>query len=64
MPLYEVKEGATYPFAGRELQPGETIELTEGQAAPWLGLLLKSVAQNKPEADSAPRQESEVDNVG
>ena len=64
MPLYEVKEGATYPFGGREMQPGETIELTEGQAAPWLGLLLKSVAQNEPQIDSAPRQESEVNNVG
>ncbi len=61
MPLYEVIEGATYPFGGREMQPGETIDLTEGQAAPWLGLLLKPVAEPKAKRTSKP--EGEVSDV-
>lgn len=63
MPLYEVIEGATYPFGGREMKPGETIELTEGQAAPWLGLLLKPVAEPKGKR-TATKPEGEVSNVG
>ncbi len=63
MPLYEVKEGATYPFGGRELQPGETIDLTEGQAAPWLDLVLKPVTQSEPQTGNTPRPESEVSDV-
>jgi hypothetical protein len=63
MPLYEVKEGATYPFGGRDLQPGETIDLTEGQAAPWLDLLLKPVAEPKAKR-TATKPEGEVSNVG
>ena len=68
MPLYEVVEGATYPFGGRDMQPGETIDLTEGQAAPWLGLLLKPVTQAEPKGKRAPaaavKTEGEVNNVG
>jgi hypothetical protein len=64
MPLYEVVEGATYPFGGRELQPGETIDLTEGQAAPWLDLLLKPVAEPKAKRAKAHTPDSEVSNVG
>lgn len=40
MPLYPVLKGATYTIGDKIYKAGETVDLTEGQAAPWLGLLL------------------------
>lgn len=40
MPLYPVLENATYTIGDKVYGPGEHVDLTEGQAAPWLGLLL------------------------
>ena len=40
MPLYPVLENATYTIGDKVYKPGEHVDLTEGQAAPWLGLLL------------------------
>jgi len=48
MPLYEVIEGATYTVGDKVYQAGEAVDLTEGQAAPWLGLLLKEQQPAKP----------------
>jgi len=41
MPLYEVIEGATYTIGDKVYPAGETVDLTEGQAAPWLDLTLR-----------------------
>lgn len=41
MPLYEVIEGATYQIGDKVYGPGEQVDLTEGQAAPWLDLTLR-----------------------
>lgn len=40
MPLYPVLEKATYIIGDKVYGPGEYVDLTEGQAAPWLDLLL------------------------
>lgn len=57
MPLYEVIEGATYTIGDKVYNPGETVDLTEGQAAPWLDMLIKEV---KPAKAAKVAKETEV----
>ena len=40
MPLYPVLENATYTIGDKVYGPGEHVDLTEGQADPWLDILL------------------------
>ena len=69
MPFYPVLENATYTIGDKVYKPGETVDLTEGQAAPWLGLLLgdaltvkETKAVSKAEAQAA--KEEVKTNVG
>lgn len=57
MPLYEVMEGATYTIGDKVYNPGETVDLTEGQAAPWLDMLIKEA---KPAKATKATKEAEV----
>lgn len=49
MPLYPVQEGHTYTIGDRIYKAGEFVDLTEGQAAPWVGFVLGEALTHKEE---------------
>lgn len=67
MPLYPVLDGHVYTVGDVEYQPGDTVDLTEGQAAPWVGTVLGEAIPDVPAAapvGSTEPKEEDTTNVG
>lgn len=63
MPLYPVQEGHTYTIGDKVYVAGEVVDLTEGQAAPWVGFVLGEAVKHRVTTNSVSKAKKQTEEV-